>query len=260
MFSGGVCQTPSPIVFWVGEVNPFLFFDCSLSVCFVEKGFYARGLLSCLPQAPGAAGPGVGGFPVHLYLPAVHHPIIYISRVLYLVGVYMAKKGKGSGWHGESVRHKLAASGISMRANAVFRPYGPTGLIDYRNNREWIFAFWKASIEDDWEYFDFKKAAEQSLREIDRYLFLGRNNNWERRKMYNAIIEQYGSDVEVNLARLGLKLIRIEFKPKYEQIAILDEMIDFQHHSGGVLRGNEDYIEVVGLREEFDRTYGRPMG
>ena len=111
MFSGGVCQTPSPIVFWVGEVNPFLFFDCSLSVCFVEKGFYARGLLSCLPQAPGAAGPGVGGFPVHLYLPAVHLPYIYISRVLYLVGVYMAKKGKGSGWHGESVRHKLAGMG-----------------------------------------------------------------------------------------------------------------------------------------------------
>jgi len=67
------------------------------------------------------------------------------------------------GWPGESRRHALAARGISFRANAVFRPYRPTGPIDYGEPEEVFKAFWKASLEDDWSDFDFKKAFEEAL-------------------------------------------------------------------------------------------------
>jgi len=62
------------------------------------------------------------------------------------------------GWPGESRRHAMAARGIPCRANAVFRPYRPTGPIDYTHgDEEWVMAFWKASIEDDWDEFNFEK-------------------------------------------------------------------------------------------------------
>jgi len=187
-------------------------------------------------------------------------------------------KGKGSGWHGESVRHKLAASGISMRANAVFRPYRPVGRIDYNDSEQWIFAFWKASIENDWDEFDFNKVFEIGKREIVDWVDLNAEmvDIWfvEEYARDNEIPETTDYDIIVDMMiDDGWFYPDWSWDEVYEElcnppkelakkIILVDKLIHLQHGTGNVLRDKEGaHIEDMNfLRAKFDRIYGSPMG
>lgn len=180
----------------------------------------------------------------------------------------MHKKG---GWTNHPREHALAARGIPCRASAVFRPYRPTGFVDYRDNREWIFAFWKASIEDDWDEFDFKRAFVQARKNIFGYI----ENEWGYMPVsardFEEFIEgriwaegeeenQFYLDVTENKLEKLLDVVRqLEAPPArdVEKVFLLDKIVHMQHYSGYVLWDREEEpLDIPGLRAEFERVYG----
>jgi len=172
---------------------------------------------------------------------------------------------KTQGWRRHSREHALAARGIPCRAAAIFRPYRPMGYIDYDEPRELIFSFWKSSIENDWEDFDFDKAIESTLKKVDEYLFLLMIDEFDgfgperREEIYNFAIHMRGYP-EKAVGRLAMDLLKAKKGTELEKIIALDNIIHYQHATGSIFEGKDGeltyYLDVPEMREEFEQIYG----
>jgi len=174
------------------------------------------------------------------------------------------------GWPNHSREHALAARGIRCRAGGMVedRVRFPESSVsrDYESRREYIqelmVAFWVASLDNDFSRFDFQQWFDIGRGMLDADLMIQARMSAEDIIAIAEEAEEAGWDElpgdlmwkDVAAAEFYL---RLKNPPKRlsEKIVLADELIDYEHLTGGLWDVYD--IDIEGLREKTERAYKR---
>ncbi|KXB07384.1 hypothetical protein AKJ51_01440 [candidate division MSBL1 archaeon SCGC-AAA382A20] len=195
------------------------------------------------------------------------------------------------GWFFDNYRHALASQGIKTKLNNQINSKVPPrdlypldwddmfAIVDEEGweggelarleagGENLIYLFWWSSVNDNWEYFDFKKAFKSVEFAIENYINFSLHHDDEYvtlDEVVNLSVEEkrgfgtWGGDpmIRAKIINLYDEVVKAQRNIRdmtlSEKISLFDKVLDTEHQNGIVWR----YLDSIPkLRERFKRWY-----